>query len=245
MLQRSSTLRRIIDKRSVGNRAFTLVELLVAMTIGSLIVVSLVSATRALSNTRENVDRRIMRTSSARNALETIVAALRNVRRDPIRKKPAVIGYPGEPDRGDRINLQMISDSRSRPDGQESDQYEVSFYLNILEDQQLPSLMCRKDHGLDDEHEQGGIATVVAEHIVGLSFEYRRLDDEWVNEWSEFESDAPKAVRVIVAAVNTGLQDMPSKSDVSVFSTIVPIHSDRPQQSRNNEQSQGGGGGGR
>ncbi|MHC4675971.1 MAG: PulJ/GspJ family protein, partial [Planctomycetota bacterium] len=228
MLKRSGTLRQIIDKRSVGNRAFTLVEVLVALTIGSLLVVSLVSATRALSNTRESVDRRIMRTSSARNALETIVAALRNVRRDPIRKKPAVIGYPGEPDTGDRINLQVISDSRSRPDGQESDQYEVSFYLNMLEDQQLPSLMCRKDHGLDDEHEQGGMATVVAENIVGLSFAYRRSDVEWVNEWSEFEPDAPKAVRVTVAAIDAGLQDMPVESDVTVLSTIVPIHSNKP-----------------
>jgi len=245
MQQQSVKFGRTIDNRPVGRLAFTLIEVLLALTIGSLLVVSITGATRALSNTRENVDRNIMRSSSVRNAVETIVAALRNVRRIPIQDKPVVIGSRGEPDSGDKIDLQIISDGRSRPDGQESDQYEVSFYLNRLEGQQLPSLMCRKDHGLDDEHRKGGIATVIADGIIGLSFEYCRSNNEWVNEWSEFESDAPKAVRVTVAAVDTGLQDMTAKSEVAVLSTIVPIHSARPQQSRNNRQSQGGGGGGR
>ena len=105
-----------MDKPPVAHSGFTLVELLVAVTISSLLVVSVVSTTRALSSTRRGVDQRVERSASGRRAMEAIVAGLRNVRRDPIRGKPVMVGLSGEGEAGsDRIDLQVISDRRARP----------------------------------------------------------------------------------------------------------------------------------
>jgi type II secretory pathway component PulJ len=205
------------------------VELLVAMTISSLLVVSVVSATRALSSSRQGVDRRMARVASGRRAMETIVGALRNVRRDPLREQPVIVGQRGGAGEtgGDRIDLQVIGDRQVRPDGAESDQYEVGFFLAKPTGQRLPVLMCRTDHGLDEHPEDGGIAMVVAEGIVGLSFEYY-ADGQWVHEWSSAEPRAPEAVRVVVAAVGPAPDDASAPPSPLVLATVVPIHVNPP-----------------
>ncbi|MCK4342711.1 MAG: prepilin-type N-terminal cleavage/methylation domain-containing protein [Phycisphaerae bacterium] len=223
MLPRTNITNTRVTRTRAG---FTLVELLVATTISSLLVVSIVSATRAISGARASVDRRISSATSARRALDEIVGALRNVRRDMVRGQPVVVGHGGGRD-GDRIDIQIMSTRRSRPDGAESDQLEVGFFLAQLPRRQLPALMCRRDHGLDEHPDDGGIATVVAEGIVGLSFEYF-TDGQWVSEWSELEPRAPQAVRVIVAAATPEEADSPHRARPVVLSTVVALHVNKP-----------------
>jgi type II secretory pathway component PulJ len=210
--------------------AFTLMELLVAMTISSLLVVSVVSATRALTGSRRGVDQRMARTAAGRRAMEAIVAALRNVRRDPIRDQPVIVGQRGDAGTGgDRIDLLVIGDRRARPDGAESDQYETSFFLARPAGHRLPVLLCRKDHGLDEHPEGGGIAAVVAEGIVGLSFEYY-ADGQWSPEWSSAEPRAPEAVRVVVAAVGPAPDDVTPPPSPLTLATVVLIHVNPPTE---------------
>ncbi len=221
---------------------FTLVEMLVALTIGSLLVVSVVSATRALSRSRESVDRRVERQAAARRAMETVVAALRNVRRDPdpTRREPVLVGQSGAGSQGtDRIDLLVISDRRCRPDGAESDQYEVSFSLARPPGAELPALMCRKDHALDEYPEDGGLVTVVAEGIVGLSFEYLS-GERWMNDWSALEPGPPDAVRVTVAAADREPASARAGPDVTVLSTVVAIGVYQPPAEQTEESSSEG-----
>ena len=218
---------------------FTLVELLVATTISSLLVVSVVSATRALSGARRSVDRRVERSTSARRALEEIVGALRNVRCDPVAGKPVVVGLGMDRDGdGDRIDLLVISDRRSRPEGPESDQCEMSFFLARPGERRLPALMCRRDHAFDEHPGDGGIATVVAEGVVGLSFEYY-ADGQWSHEWSNAEPSAPEAVRVIVAAVGAGRTEPTGRVRPLVLSTVVPIRVNEPVVQQPRPQNEG------
>lgn len=216
-------------------RAFTLVELLVTLTIGSLLVVSVVTTTRAMTRTRASIDRRITQSASVRQAMETIVAALRNVRRDPIQREPVIIGENGSSSQsGDRINLLIISNRRNRTDGAESDQYETSFYLEQRPGSALPALVCRKDHALDDEPDDGGLVTVVAEGIVALTFAYLS-DQEWMNEWPELTPRPPDAVRVTVTAAMmepTASYDRITPSGAMTLSTIVPIKVTQPESKR-------------
>jgi len=228
-------------------RAFTLVEMLVALMIGSLLVVSVVSATRALARTRASIDRRVERSAAGRQALETIVAALRNVRRDPIRRKPVLVGHRGATaQEGDRIDLLVLSARRARADGAESDQYEMSFYLEQRPGAALPVLVCRKDHALDDYPDDGGLVTVVAEGIVGLSFMYLS-GEEWMNEWPELSVRPPDAVRVTVAAAQmepaSGL-DRGEFGGAMTLTTVVPINVTQPAGKKpgrvSGESEQGG-----
>lgn len=207
-------------------RAFTLIEMLLSLTITAMLVVSVVSATSALTDARRHVDGRIERLTEARHAVSTIVAELRNVRRDGDRRRPVIIGEAGADDaNNDTINLLVIGDRRSRDEGAESDQYEVGFSLVKLSDRRFPALMRRRDHALDEHIDQGGILTVVAEGIVVLDFEYYTGTD-WEPEWPRERAGTPQAVRVTVAAVDTnpdavGSIDTP---ETVTFSTVVPIH---------------------
>jgi prepilin-type N-terminal cleavage/methylation domain-containing protein len=233
----AGTIERGRRRWPFGRRSFTLVELLVALTIGSLLVVSVVSATRALSGTRQSAERRMARSSAARRAMETIVAALRNVRRDPIRDQPVIVGHPGGAD-GDRIDLQVISDHRVRPDGAESDQYEMSFFLAKPAGQPWPVLMCRKDHGLDEHPADGGIVTVVTEGIIALSFQYY-VDNQWSDQWSSVEPRAPDAVRVTVVAVGSEAGDARVRPTPLSLSTVVPIRVNPPTEAQAPERPTG------
>jgi len=206
-------------------RAFTLVEVLAALTIGSLLVVAAVSATRALGGTRRMVDRQVQRQEAARAAIEVIVASLRNVRRDPIRNQPIVVGTRDQD--GGRIDLQVISDSRCRHDGAESDQYELSFFLGKPTGRPWTALMCRKDHAFDDEPRDGGMVTVIAEPIVGREFSYL-ADGQWQEEWSSLSMTPPEAVRVTVIAMDMEEGFSSGRPETTTLSTVVPIRVDVP-----------------
>ena len=107
-------------------RALTLIELVVSLTISSLVVASVVSATTALSGARRTVDQRTSRLAEARSAMAMIVGDLRNVRRDPIENRPVVVGRSGGGRSNDTIDLLVISDRPARLNEIESDQHEVS-----------------------------------------------------------------------------------------------------------------------
>jgi prepilin-type N-terminal cleavage/methylation domain-containing protein len=206
-----------------GCRAFTLVEVLATLTIASLLVVCMVSSTRGLTTAREKVECRVERSINARQALETIVGVLRNVRNDPRQRYPVVVGTSGGSGSGnDRIDLLVMSDTPARPDGAESDQYEASFYLMRRQGKPFPSLMFRKDHALDEYPEEGGIATVVADGITALSFEYF-AEGEWMTEWPRERTITPKAVRVTLQAASAPLRGREGRPETSALSTVVPL----------------------
>jgi prepilin-type N-terminal cleavage/methylation domain-containing protein len=208
-----------------GSKAFTLVEVLAALTIGSLLVAAAVSATRALSGTRRVVDRQVQRQEAARAAIEAVVAGLRNVRRDPIRDEPIIVGTR-ERD-GVRIDLLVIGDTRCRPEGAESDQYELSFFLGRPTGRPWTALMCRKDHAFDDQPRDGGMVMVVAEPIVGLEFAYL-ADGQWQEEWSALSTTPPEAVRVTVTAIDVEEGPSAGRPETTTLSTVVPIRVDLP-----------------
>lgn len=232
-------------RRLRRRRALTLVEMLAALTIGSLLVVSAVSATRALAGTRQSVDRRVERTEAARVAMDAIVAALRNVRRDPISDEPVVVGTANDSgEMGDRIDLLVLSDVRVRRDGPESDQYETSFFLGRPAGRPHTALMCRRDHALDEGPRDGGIVTVVAERIVALTFSYY-AGNTWQDEWPPLSVKPPEAVRVTVTAIDNEESLRGAAPETTTLSTVVPIHVDlppskNPKRERAEGQSQGG-----
>lgn len=207
-------------------RGFTLVEVLASLTIAALIAVSIVSSTRGMATAREKADWRVERSLAARHAMDAVVGSLRNVRNDPVQRFPVVVGTSGgKGAANDRIDLLVLSDSPSRPDGAESDQQEVSFYLVQRGNGIFPSLVCRRDHALDEFPQEGGVATVIAEGIVGFSFAY--YDGEWFDAWSQDQTRTPKAVRVTIEAASTSQaarrQTTSGNVEVLRLSSVVPL----------------------
>ncbi len=198
-----------------------------------MLAVAVVSTTRALAATRQGMERRLDQATQARHALETIVAALRNVRRDPTRRFPVVIGRSGGAG-NDRIDLLVTSDIRCRPDGAESDQYEQSFYLAERSGGPGLALVSRKDHALDEHPQEGGIGTVIAEGIVAMSFQYYS-GAEWRDEWPELEPRPPRAVRITLAAIPADAANRGGPADPVLLSTVVALRLNEPTEDRAQE----------
>ena len=170
------------------------------------------------------------------------MADLRNVRRDPVENRPVVVGHSGG--RGlhhDSIDLLVISDRPARPDEVESDQHEVSFFLMDRPGRLLQTLMRRQDHALDEHPDEGGVATVIAEGVVGLSFEYYGRG-EWMHDWPEHESRAPDAVRAMVMVTVAENSPTPrGRPEVVTLSTVVPLSINRPTEEPGQQQKPPGG----
>ncbi len=187
------------------------------MTIASLLVVSVVSSTRTVMDARASIESRVADSSEARRAVESIVAALRNVRRDMGPDGHVIVGTARKRDAlGDTIDLLVVDTRRARDEGAESDQYEISFSLVVMRGREQPALICRRDHALDDKPDEGGIAMIVAEGIAGLRFMYYDGTD-WQDDWSEDQRGTPLAVRVSVQSAGT------DRTESVTFSTVVAI----------------------
>lgn len=232
--------------RPAGRRAFTLIELLIALTISALLVASTVAATHGLADSREKLERRTQQVAAARTAMEAMVADLRNVRIDPEPEKPLVVGtQTGEFGGSGRIDLRLIGDRRCRREGAESDQYEVSYFLGKIPGHDLPALMRRYDHALDEYPDDGGIVRPVAEGVTELSFTYQDRLEEWVEEWSEEMMETPVAVRVTVGVAAEPETGSYARPEVMRFTTVVALRrvyemrsAQMPQQEHGEEQAQ-------
>lgn len=224
---------------SAPPRGFTLVEVLASLVVTALIVATIAGSTRTIARARERTQERVLRDQSARRALDAVVGALRQVRRDRVEDKPTVIGTPGRPGEGDRIDMLVVNDSIIREDAAESDQQEVGFMLVTREGQMLPSLVRRRDHALDEHVNDGGIATVVAEGIVDLHFEYM-TDNRWEQSWPETEPRGLQAVRVRIAAMSPPREGARPSEETTVLSTVVAVQVPPKPEERNQERPGGG-----
>ncbi|HEX2922535.1 MAG TPA: type II secretion system protein GspJ, partial [Chloroflexota bacterium] len=192
---------------------------------------------------RLRVDERIAASAAARQGIEAVVAAVRNVRRDPDNERRLILGEPADGGNS-RIEMQVISDVSARRDSPESDQYEVGFCIWQREDG-VPVLLCRRNNGLAEKPGHGGMATVMAEGVVGFVLEYYS-QGQWQNEWAEAEVGLPEAVRVTVAATGVA-RDGHGAAKVApvMLSTIIPIHAEMPVdigQDDARQKDQGGSG---
>ena len=219
---------RLVPEHCSQNRGFTLVELLVSMTIGTLLIVTVISSTVTITRTRARVEQRVARSEEARRGLAMIVSQLRNIRRDWSPDRPPLVGH-GSSGGDDRIDLLVTSDDPARPEAPESDQYEVSFYLIRRPGIPWSTLVMRQDHELDEFPDDGGIETVVAEGITVLSFEYF-TGEKWRSEWSKLEIRPPKAVRITVVAADLQPSEPGQAPRHVTLSTVVAIRLQQPRR---------------
>jgi len=181
-----------MDLRS---RGFTLVEILVASTIGAFIALVAVGTLRAVTGSTEIVDSGITTAAEVRFASNTIARDLVNLYRDKNKANTKLIGTVIESGQGDISYLILYTTSRTKARvGQpEGDIYEVEYYL--LQDEAGSRLMRRFWPNPNEEYEPGGILSVIAERIE--VFEVRYFDgEEWSNEWPEEMQTLPRLIEV-------------------------------------------------
>jgi type II secretion system protein J len=187
----------MFSKRS----GFTLVEVLVASTIGVFIAMVAVGALRTILAGSEMVDRNINAASEVRFAANTIERDLRNLYNDNNYADTKFIGTV-EPLEGDNYTSYLvfytINRTKARLDQPEGDLYEVEYYL--MQDGENMSLMRRLWPNPNKEIETGGgMLTIIAENIG--TFEVQYFDgEEWSEEWPEDMQALPDLVAISIAA---------------------------------------------
>jgi type II secretion system protein J len=191
---------------------FTLVEVLVASTIGVFIAMVAVGALRAIIASAEMVDRNINAAAEVRFAANTIARDLQNFYNDDDIENTKFIGTVEPLERDSYTSYLVfytIGRTKARIDQPEGDLYEVEYYL--MQQGETMVLMRRLWPNPSKELEPGGILTIIAEDIA--AFEVQYFDgEEWSDEWPEEMQALPDLVVVSIAAKQSGRSNPPVES---------------------------------
>jgi len=183
-----------IDSQKTG---FTLVEVMVAVTIGGFIMLVAVGTLKAITSSAEMVDTNISAAAEVRFAMNLIARDLVNFYRDENNENTKLIGITEESADGNvsYMVFYTVNRMKARAEQPEGDIYEVEY--SLLQDGEQSLLMRRLWPNPNEEYEPGGILAVIAEDI-GI-FEVRYFDgEEWTNEWPEEMEELPQLIEVSI-----------------------------------------------
>jgi type II secretion system protein J len=178
---------------------FTLVEVMVASTIGAFISLVAVGTLKAVITSNEQVDININAASEVRFASNIIARDLVNIYRDENIENTQLIGTIEESAEYSTSNLIFYTNNRTkaRASEPEGDIYEVEYYL--IKNEETSLLMRRIWPNPNEEFEPGGILTTISENID--LFEVRYFDgEEWYAEWPEDMETLPDMIEVNIVA---------------------------------------------
>lgn len=197
--------------------AFTLVEVLVASTIGVFIALVATGALRTITVSSELVDRNIGAAAELRFAVNMIARDLVNIYRDEETENTRFIGIVQE--LSDDISssylvFYTVGRTKARIGQPEGDIYEVEY--SLAADEERSVLTRRLWPNPNKELEPGGILTVIAEDIEAFYVQYYD-GEEWADEWPEEMQSLPHLVEVTIIARQPGTDDPLSQS------LIVPL----------------------
>jgi len=191
---------------------FTLVEVLVASTIGVFIALVAVGALRAIVASAEMVDSNINAAAEVRFAAQMIARDLQNLYDDENIENTKFIGTLedlGQDSYTSYLIFYTLGRTKARIDQPEGDLYEVEYYL--MQDEETSYLMRRLWPNPSEEFEPGGILTVIAEGID--TFEVQYFDgEEWSSEWPEEMQALPDLVSITLVARQSDRANPPSES---------------------------------
>lgn len=201
-------------------KGFTLVEVLVASTIGTLVAVVAVGTFNAISASAETVDKNIDTAAELRFALQIIASDLVNIHRDVDFRYNKLTSVIEEVD-GNLItffSFYTVGRTPARPNQPEGDIYEVEYYLQ--KDGEKSSLMrrlCPNPHKLADVASPGGMLSVIGENIDFFSVQF--FDgQEWLVEWPEERQSIAELIDVTLATKPSGSQKPVVQSFIVNFS---------------------------
>ncbi len=199
---------------SFRRSGFTLVEVLVATTIGAFIALVAVATLKAVTTSAEIVDSSVSTAAELRFASRTISRDLVNMYRPKNKNDTKFIGIAE--DTGEANSSYMVfytvSRTKARAEEPEGDVYEVEYYL--LADEERSVLMRRfwPNPYNEEEVEPGGMLAEIAENID--VFEVRYFDgEEWSYEW-------PEDMEILPLLIEVNLVASPAKSGQPIMETL-------------------------
>ncbi|MFH1883973.1 MAG: type II secretion system protein GspJ [Planctomycetota bacterium] len=223
--------------RALSLTGFTLVEVMVASTIGAFVMLVAVGTLKAITASAEMVENNISTAAEVRFASNMLKRDLVNFYRDENIENTKFIATSEESGQEGTSYLVFytLSRSKARSDQPEGDIYEVEYYL--MKDEEKSLLMRRMwPNPNKEETEPGGILTVIAENID--VFEVRYFDgEEWSTEWPEEMQVLPQLIEINIAAKPPNRPELTMESLMVNFTRSVTAAVD---DSESGEQEGGG-----
>ncbi|MBC02361.1 MAG: hypothetical protein CMJ34_03520 [Phycisphaerae bacterium] len=205
------------DRRRTPRRGFTLVELLLAGMIAAMVLVTVVVTLSQIGRAREVSRARLLAHLRADAALDAIRGDLTSVLRDADLFHSRVLLYDGSSivvADGERIDVGrdevLVFNTRLQPLGEidyngEGGEYETQFRID--EDQFGVALWERRDPVPDDWPDGGGVATPIAEGVIGIDIMAYDGQD-WFEEWDSDVDGLPWGFRVEVISLGNPRGDL-------------------------------------
>lgn len=196
----SAEPRGCLSPTSRANRAdargFTLIEMLIAIGVLSVICMLIYGAFAGMRSSKEGVERIDDRYHEGREALRRITRELssayislhRPIDQTFIVQKTAFIGTRGTP--ADRLDFNAFANRRLDRNTHESDQCELSYFgMSAQKDQGVTDLVRRVSPHLDVKPDKGGRIDVLATDIDLLKFRYLDpLTGNWAETWDSTDT---------------------------------------------------------
>jgi len=210
-------------------RGFTLIEVLVALTIISLLTTMLWGFFSQTMGTKTHVEAAHDRYQAVRVALNRmareIAMAFIVKAAPPTEVRTFDTIFRGWPEgRTYRLDFTAFAHVRLHKDVHESDQCEISYFVGP--DPDLPyvtHLFRREDPDLDLDPERGGTVQVLAEYVTGFKLLfYDPQDEEWREDWDTTE--AIGQVDRLPRAVRIELSFLDERGVEVTLSTIARVH---------------------
>lgn len=221
-----------------NRRAFTLVELIVAIVIGAMVATAITSSLSQLGRAREVARLRMTACRRATDALEAIRRDVQSTLRSSdlfntrFRLAPeSVRSEVGELDRDQMLLFdESLRPTRPLDYSGEGQEYETQYRIEA--DADGPALWRRRDAVPDTYEDAGGIATPVGEGVVSVRFEAYD-GNGWRQDWDSDVDGLPWSVRATVTASGVKLGSNPFDDPKSMVTlrTEIPIDRVEPPKS--------------
>ncbi len=225
---RHHTRSRSLDTRS--QRAFTIIELVIAIAVSAIVVVTIGTVLSRVARARDASRLRLDAVTRASAALDNVRRDLASVIRDSDLYFTRVVLYDGMTVTPygvmDRDEV-LIYNNRLRPmqrDAYAGEGGEYESQYRIEDDRDGSVLWMRRDAVPDENGEGGGTAMPAVDGIVGVSIE--AYDGEaWYPDWNSDELGLPWALRVTVTATGDepGGVLTPAERSLAVLRTQIPM----------------------
>ena len=200
-----------------ATRGMTLVEVMVAIAVLSMVVVLIYGVVDSLSRGRKGESLRAERAHQVRDAVSRIVRDMTSAYLSTaapatealLTRKTAFVGRSSFP--FGRVDFTAFAHLRTQRDARESDQAEVGYF--VVQNPDVPEdmdLVRREQTPIDLEPLKGGIVSVVAENVQKFSLKYLDpVTGNWLETWDTTQvtgqpNRLPLAVRVILELKGVG-----------------------------------------
>lgn len=211
--------------------AFTLIELLLALAIFTVVAIATARSLQQIRNTKEMAFKDLDRYGSMRTALAVLRDDVRqafHILYDDLGKDAVALLSQARPTahtifdgRKNSLVITSLSHRVYYKNRRESEQAELSFFLQEKGKSRNASLMKRESGRIDADLYQGGAVYTLLDDVLSLEFQYWDAQTgKWVDDWSSdggnYRDKFPPSVKVKLTAVGENDQRLSAETQFKI-----------------------------